>query len=812
MKNIVALFLVCFTLQLSAQLNPEHIYVNAKEGVIDITSIQSQGAAPNFVVVPGNISNLSYDFVQNTQYDINLEPLPGFLGDLDVTIEYFEAGPFPGIFTPNYTTIHYRIKTSKIELGSDNLLSPSSGTNTFDVLANDNSSDGNLSLVKLGQVAGGTASIVNNQIEFTANSGTGKAYIRYFAEDNTGNIESSVLHLTIEDDSKIESKTFYTDQRSVLEIVASSANYAVSQAPQNGSLSQNGHIYQYSPNLGFTGTDNLILSSSNGGELTYTIEVLPKAINTSFVRDDSYAVITNGSITFDVFENDFRDEFNIIDHSPELTHLGNGQFSFSPNADFTGDLNFYYKIYAGFQFHVGNITIHVDDFAPTADYDYEFSILKEQSLRVDHNAPVEDYYFSLATAPINGTVDILDNNGSITLECDVISGDNVIVYTPDDGYNGLDEFDIEFCTTSGICEIIKIDVEILDSNNSDCLCLNNCVYKGDNNDDGAVNIKDVLDLALNIGQGGYERTNDFNLFWTGQDSEAWGYSQINSDSDLKCGDADGDGYIDYNDFVELEDNYGEVHSFVPNNVGIASDVPISFVPHSTDVDSGEWMFIDIVVGNAVNPAIDFYGTAFSFNINPDVIDSASVNFVLNEESFLAYQSPLYDFTKVPVDGQVDIAVSRISNIGVDLIDIIGTVEFIVEEELQGIKSANELLSGFNIRMEDIISVDANGTYRTHASQETFIKMNNGSREEENPLEGAFAVYPNPSTGLYQISSASYNIDGLEVYNALGQQIDIKSYRYANQTQLDLSAQADGIYFIRIQSQGETVTHKVHKLN
>ena len=82
------------------------------------------------------------------------------------------------------------------------------------------------------------------------------------------------------------------------------------------------------------------------------------------------------------FENDFRDDFNIIDHSPELTYIGNGEFQFSPSADFTGDLNFFYKIYAGFQFHTGNITIHVDDFAPNQDYNYAFEILKNQSLKV----------------------------------------------------------------------------------------------------------------------------------------------------------------------------------------------------------------------------------------------------------------------------------------------------------------------------------------------------------------------------------------------------------------------------------------------
>ena len=80
-----------------------------------------------------------------------------------------------------------------------------------------------------------------------------------------------------------------------------SSDYVLSNTPQLGTLNTQGHVSTYHPNLGSTGVETLTFASSNGGEITYNIEVLSKNTNSSFVQDDQYFVITNGSIAFDVF-------------------------------------------------------------------------------------------------------------------------------------------------------------------------------------------------------------------------------------------------------------------------------------------------------------------------------------------------------------------------------------------------------------------------------------------------------------------------------------------------------------------------------
>ncbi len=800
---------------MSAQLNPKDIYINGKQSEAVTIELSSQGfTGPSVVVFPSSYDSLGFAPLGGGLYEFTFVPVVDFRSDTKLTIQYYQATSIPGFNLPNYTTLHYRIEDSKLDCSEDFALIDSGTTIEVDVLANDSTTDDTLSVVRIAYTEGGTASIGNNKISFTPDASATSGYVRYFTSDTTSNIEASSLYLTYEDDQLVEDRILYLDQLSDINLYLNSLNYQVSQLPSSGALSQNGHIWTYVPNAGFTGIDNITFTSPNGGSISYTINVLNKMDNRSFVVDDKYFLATNGSIAFNVFDNDYLDNFNIIDYSSELTYLGNGDFQFDAPADFTGDLVYFYKIYAGFQFHTGDIIIHVDDFAPSDNYNYSFTILNNHDLVIQHEAPISDYYFNLSLAPQNGVVIVIDDTGSQTLACDVISGNHSVIYIPDTDFSGADQFDIEFCTTTGICETLGINVDVLSSNYTDCLCLSNCVYEGDINNDGVVNNKDALDLALNLGEGGLIRQNDFDLFWTGQESTDWDYYQLNSLKDLKSTDADGNGYIDYEDFIELEENYGKVHNFVPNEVGTLSIVPITFVPQSTELDSGEWLFIDIYAGNASQAALDMYGLALSFNINPDIMDSASVEFVLSEDSWLAYNSPLYDLTVVPTDGKVDLAVSRINNQSTDGIGIIGTLGFIVEDEFDGLKEQG--LSGYvaqQITMNNIISVNEYGEFKKHPDQvaEINVAVENTIKEDFN-LADQITIFPNPSSDFIKIQSERFSIDRVEIYDALGRAVALDKPYLDYQTDIDLSSLQQGIYFIRVHVNGKVFTEKVQKLD
>lgn len=69
------------------------------------------------------------------------------------------------------------------------------------------------------------------------------------------------------------------------------------------------------------------------------------------------------------------------------------------------------------------------------------------------------------------------------------------------------------------------------------------------------------------------------------------------------------------------------------------------------------------------------------------------------------------------------------------------------------------------------------------------------------FEKSFQVFPNPTTGLIQVSGE--NITGIQIYNQSGNLIG-----NASSLSIDLGTQPEGIYFLRINSDKAVVTKKV----
>jgi len=83
----------------------------------------------------------------------------------------------------------------------------------------------------------------------------------------------------------------------------------------------------------------------------------------------------------------------------------------------------------------------------------------------------------------------------------------------------------------------------------------------------------------------------------------------------------------------------------------------------------------------------------------------------------------------------------------------------------------------------------------------------------NELSTSFniSVYPNPSNGIFNLGFENWDLGfknaELCIYNMLGE-IVLKSQILNPNSQIDLSAQPKGIYFIKVQSGGEVSTQKI----
>jgi hypothetical protein len=75
-----------------------------------------------------------------------------------------------------------------------------------------------------------------------------------------------------------------------------------------------------------------------------------------------------------------------------------------------------------------------------------------------------------------------------------------------------------------------------------------------------------------------------------------------------------------------------------------------------------------------------------------------------------------------------------------------------------------------------------------------------------------AIYPNPSKGIFTVSMGATSLESIEVYDLTGKIVYAKNEFQANQyqTTLDLSTVTSGIYFVKIESQNQSVTKRIIK--
>ena len=86
--------------------------------------------------------------------------------------------------------------------------------------------------------------------------------------------------------------------------------------------------------------------------------------------------------------------------------------------------------------------------------------------------------------------------------------------------------------------------------------------------------------------------------------------------------------------------------------------------------------------------------------------------------------------------------------------------------------------------------------------------------QENSLEQAFKIQPNPSNGVFNFSVEMPGTNSLEmyIYDGIGKCIHVEEAKFSGyfSKTIDLSAYANGFYFLRMNSNGQTINKKILK--
>jgi hypothetical protein len=220
----------------------------------------------------------------------------------------------------------------------------------------------------------------------------------------------------------------------------------------------------------------------------------------------------------------------------------------------------------------------------------------------------------------------------------------------------------------------------------------------------------------------------------------------------------------------------------------------SIIPVQFSLDSGDVVILNISLGTANVPVIDLKGTKFSINVPPYMLDSASVEVDFNQNSWLSEGSPNIELAKVPWDGRIDAGFSKANGNGASGFGVIGTVVFIIEDDLEGFKSDNGLIH-VPIRLESGVVMDNNGTMYDVEGAETTLTYNPKAKVDPYTL----ILYPNPAIDQVNIHvNGKTSIQSLDIIDTQGRIIRSMNNIDSKQALIDISVLPVGLYYVQVQ--------------
>jgi hypothetical protein len=760
----------------------------------------------------------------NGEYEITYTAPNDFEGDFSFLIQYTGTTFFPFVTSySKYTEIRLSVRRSIIDPVDDIILLSEVGTINIQPSVNDIFSDGPVKLTHIAHVQFGTAEIIDPMtLHYTSpDDFNGRDQINYIIEDTLGNYGNGVIYLVSEQQTTTSDTVYLTvssEFNQYIFLPKKDMNLVSHNGGHGNVESINSMAFNFTPIPGKVGRDVLVFEDGTGYRRTVIISLKDNSPDSDMIKDDYFFTAVNRPITFNVSENDLIDGGAIVYHSPDLTNLGNGIFSYQPQEGFNGFKEFVYKVNTGSQILTGNITLKIDNYYPLP-VEYEFNTTAGKPLVLQYDMPIDGYSFHILSPPSFGDLEYFSGGSNVNVDCGTINLSSIL-YTPIEGYTGIDEFDLEYCIDGDQCKVIKVSVQVDPYNGEDCTCVEGCVWPGDTNQDGIVNFSDILSIGYYMGETGNSREIT-STDWSNESSPEWLQHQVNG-VNMKHVDTDGNGMITHLDTAAVINNFGKYHSIIPSSVNVIKKAPIVLIPRSIEVDSGDLMVIDIALGNSNNPVLDIHGLTFQLNIDPSIVDSASFECHFHDNSWISDGfGVMQDFIQ-PEEGVLNAVLTRTNGLPQSGDGIIGTTTFIVEDHLEGfrIKDGATRLP-FDIDVSDILAFDSYGQQFTlpAATAQVYLKLDGGSAADSNidpeiaieksKLQNKLYVYPNPARNVLNIHlNGSQNVRSVRMYDLLGRTVYVETNLNTDRLVINLDQMQESIYLLEISDGLEIITQKV----
>lgn len=806
---------------MSGQINDGEKHIFLVKGTTYTDTILSRFAPTTALV--DNCSML-YSGLGQQRYKVTINPPsanPNFVGKAKAIVQYTDGLPPK----PRYLTYHITYVNSTIHTSPDFVTVPANDEVLVLPLQNDSSSGPGLKLNGIAHVQAGSARIHQDSVFFSLDDDANSGFVLYSVSDSQGATANGMIYFIKRVDSPDQLDTLrYTLLNTKNQyIFFPSEGFFPEVLPTKGLLSQqHPMVYNYVPLKGASGTDTFTFTDSQGNSRVVIIQLINKTQNTSTVRNDNFYTPKNTTIIFDVFANDLSANFPISSFSPGLIHDTLGIFSYTPPTGFSGIKIFTYTVNYGYYKATAKISVAIGNYEPQMEYDYSFNTIKNNSLVINYNVPIDHYSINVLNNPQFGTVEVFNDNSTITEDCNIVHSKSILVYTPDANYYGADSFDIEYCVLNNPCVVYKTYINIYDAQpDSLCHCKGqDCVWSGDMNGDGRVSVSDLISLGRFIGLSGAQRNDITYPFRSGQQADNWNYVQPNG-INIKHIDANGDGLLSVEDTTAISDYYASIHNFVPNEVLAIKDYPFEIIPNTTELDSGDLLVLDIVIGSNSNPVLDVFGLAFGLSFSPSMIDSASLSGYFYQDGWFANGGPSLQMIKQPKEGIIHAGFTKTAGIVEDEAEgfkpigtsgngKIGQIKFIVEDEAEGFRSKDDFIIR-RIYVNNITLEDAEG--EQFLLPETYLDVKiNLNKNTPVPSEEKLLIFPNPGRDAINIHFNGRNtILAYKLFDGMGNLIETKDEVNTQSHTINTETYPTGMYVLRLVTTEGVISKKIQIL-
>ena len=761
---------------------------------------------------------------------IDYVPTTGYYGNDTMLVQFWLATPYPRAVRTQYIIT---VGPSIVVANDDYATAAMGSTITADVASNDTGTFGNLSVATINSVANGAAGIQGNAISFTPAPGfRGVATVSYSVCDLLAVCDAATLNITVYDPNpSSDTLAIQVPKNGEQVVLIDEQGYPLTLAPANGNLS--GSLPKlYRPDVDFVGTDEFRWASTING-VTYTkqvyVEVLDVPPGNDYAVDDEVFIAQNTTAYIDAKANDTQggalSGFSITaGPSNGSASIVNGLIVYTPAFNYFGSDQITYRVFPpGYSGPVeyATIDIYVSDLPP-AEFEYTLETPKNTPLVLDYPIPFTNYAFGISQ-PLaqHGDAAFYPSIDSTIAGYDV-AGQRLLVYNPNTGFVGNDEVSASYCITStGNCVQLTLKIEVLDLDPpAGGWCVQECVWPGDTDNNGLVELADLLPIGECHGSVGVPRAAPTSTRWTGVDAPLWQQQGANA-TDMRYIDADGDGLISAADTAEIVANLGRYHKPYAEAPARLSPLPL-FIEFPFDtLYAGDYAYINLVLGTSGVYAEDIYGFTYDLSYNTSFILEGSQRLTYEADSWLSYARSTLSLTQDQTFGELSTAFTLTDGVARTGHGKVAQLGFNIVEDLLGIRPYpiigdpdptpdpnGEPLSEL-IGFADFAIFNASastGGQRVRLPNSS-VQIPVARRRENQALRNSdLVIAPNPARSVAQVYlNGADEITTLRVVNQLGQEV-LRFADLPTAYALDVSGLPAGTYHLEA-SADEQVLHQ-----